>query len=530
MPRYLVNLLALLSCIPCNPSYVLAMAEAKNNATKPHTEEIIHLDGRMLEGGGQLVRNAVALSALTGKPITISDVRGKRQGKTGLKGSHAAAIKFLSEICQGEVIGGDVGSTTLTFYPRGRLQNGREKQTEKAPRTRLLDLTLANGELPKIKPEYTVNQSTVGSIFLIFQAVYPYLVYASSLAGKPVRLHVTGGTNVTCAPSFEYIDQVLIPNLRKIGLPEFSVKLNKRGWSTGPKDLGAVTFLIHPLQASDSQVLTHGANGLVSSGFPALNLSQYKREKITKIDITILAPDTEIGEQQGQGNRRDRRNGGHERKRHDEHEIFSPRITVREYLEEKTNKNLRRALKQISNKELFSLDRENEDDDEIVPISLHTSKATHHNTHLYILLVAHTSTGLTIGADALFDGFRSRSDKRHGGKKQRGDKSENNMISTLDELIENCVNDFIDELVGKPAGFGPESSNNTNKHRPSVDMHMRDQLVIFDALGSLELQRKKSGGRPVGIVANEEDERYWSLHTRTARWVCEQILGEGLWR
>jgi RNA 3'-terminal phosphate cyclase (ATP) len=101
------------------------------------------------------------------------------------------------------------------------------------------------------------------------------------------------------------------------------------------------------------------------------------------------------------------------------------------------------------------------------------------------------------------------------------------MISTIDDLIEKCVNDFIQELNGKPDGPGLESSS--NKHRPCVDVHMRDQLVIFDALGSLELQREKVGGRPVGIVKNEEDERYWSLHTRTARWVCEQILGEGLW-
>ncbi|CRG87175.1 hypothetical protein PISL3812_04192 [Talaromyces islandicus] len=500
------------------------MAEAENNAKKPHTEEIIRLDGKMLEGGGQLVRNAVALSALTGKPITITDIRGKRQGKTGLKGSHTAAIKFLSEICQGEVIGGEVGSKTLTFYPRGRLQNEREEQTEGK---RLLDLTLANGELPTVKPEYTVHQSTVGSIFLIFQAVYPYLVYASSLAGKPVRLQVTGGTNVSCAPSFEYIDQVLVPNLQKIGLPELSVRLNGRGWSTGPKELGAVTFLIHPLQASGSDVLTHGADGSISSGFPALNLSQFKRATITKIDITILAPDVELGVQEAQGNRSDRRKAGREGIQHEDYETFNPRISIREYLEEKTHKNLRRSLKQIPDKQLFSPSVADEDDDEIVPISLHTSEATYNNTHLYILLVAHTSTGLTIGADALFDGFKSRSsNKRHSGK-HRGDKGENSMISTLDGLVEKCVDNFIQELSGRPDEPGPESSN--NKHRPCVDVHMRDQLVIFDALGSLELQWEKAGGRPVDIVKDDEDKRYWSLHTRTARWVCEQILGEGVW-
>ncbi|QKX61053.1 uncharacterized protein TRUGW13939_08199 [Talaromyces rugulosus] len=510
------------------------MAGAENNGTQPYTEEeIIHLDGRMLEGGGQLVRNAVALSALTGKPITITDIRGKRQGRTGLKGSHAAAIKFLSEICQGEVVGGEVGSKALTFYPRGRLHGDeRETRTEKKARESaktLLDLTLANGELPKIKPEYTIRQSTVGSIFLIFQALYPYLVYASSLTGKPVRLHVTGGTNVSCAPSFEYIDQVLVPNLGKIGLPKLSVRLNGRGWSTGPNELGAVTFLIHPLQASDLDALTHGAGGSIPSGFPALNLSKFRRSTITKIDMTILAPDTEFGDQQAQGNRKDRRQAGREGSQHGyDYEMFNPKLTIREYLEETTYTHLRRALRRIADKQSLFPAVEHEDDDEIVPISLYSSKATHHSTHLYILLVAHMSTGLTIGTDALFNGFKSRSNNRHN-KKQRGERGENNTISTLDDLVENCVNDFIQELSGNSDKPGPESSNNDNKHRPCVDVNMRDQLVIFDALGSFELQREKAGDRPVGAVANEEDERYWSLHTRTARWVCEQILGEGIW-
>jgi RNA 3'-terminal phosphate cyclase (ATP) len=41
------------------------------------------LDGRTGEGGGQLVRVAVALAALTGTPLRIDNVRGNRQGKRG---------------------------------------------------------------------------------------------------------------------------------------------------------------------------------------------------------------------------------------------------------------------------------------------------------------------------------------------------------------------------------------------------------------------------------------------------------------
>lgn len=96
----------------------------------------------------------------------------------------------------------------------------------------------------QLEPRHTVNQSIVGSIFLIFQAVHPYIVYR---AKEPLTLTATGGTNVSNAPSFEYIDQVLVPNLRRLGLPESSVQLHKRGRSMGPRDLGLVSFSIHPI-------------------------------------------------------------------------------------------------------------------------------------------------------------------------------------------------------------------------------------------------------------------------------------------
>jgi RNA 3'-terminal phosphate cyclase (ATP) len=46
-------------------------------------EDVVELDGRTGEGGGQLVRIAVGLSALTGTPIRIHHVRGNRGGGRG---------------------------------------------------------------------------------------------------------------------------------------------------------------------------------------------------------------------------------------------------------------------------------------------------------------------------------------------------------------------------------------------------------------------------------------------------------------
>lgn len=41
---------------------------------------LIEIDGRTGEGGGQVVRVAVALSALTGQALKITNVRGNRKG------------------------------------------------------------------------------------------------------------------------------------------------------------------------------------------------------------------------------------------------------------------------------------------------------------------------------------------------------------------------------------------------------------------------------------------------------------------
>src|SRR5256885_17101643 len=64
------------------------------------TPGLITLDGRTLEGGGQLVRVALTLSALLSIPVYIHHIRGKRasRGKTGgLKESHLAALEVLQD-------------------------------------------------------------------------------------------------------------------------------------------------------------------------------------------------------------------------------------------------------------------------------------------------------------------------------------------------------------------------------------------------------------------------------------------------
>ena len=71
----------------------------------------------MLEGGGQILRNAAALSAITATPIKVTKIRAGRS-KPGLRAQHLAGLQLVAEICQGELQGGEIGSKEISLHPR----------------------------------------------------------------------------------------------------------------------------------------------------------------------------------------------------------------------------------------------------------------------------------------------------------------------------------------------------------------------------------------------------------------------------
>ncbi|KAJ5417183.1 uncharacterized protein N7487_000733 [Penicillium crustosum] len=438
------------------------MAASRSTSSKLNH---VHLNGRTLEGGGQLVRIAIGLSALTGRPVSIDHVRGNREGKKGLKRSHAAAVKLLAEISGSKVSGGEVGSQSLNFFP----QSTRSKSGP------LLDLSRVN-----VKSEYDIKLTTAGAIFLVFQALYPYLLHVGSQASAPfVKVNITGGTNATYSPSYDYASQVIVPNFAKLGLPPLSIILNKRGWTTGPVDLGA-------------------------------------------IDITVLAPDQptlNADAEEGTGS------------------------TLRQFIEQVTRRTLRREMKKLdpsifakrSNSALSEGDSLSKlsAKNALVPITIHTSEATTHRSHVYILLVAHTSSGFRIGHDILgsMGGDRLSKPKNKGKQKQqpardprRDSQNSQNEIafSAAADLVRRCVDGFIGEISNESPNAQPDQKSDSNVKRSCLDSYMRDQIVVFEALG----EACSAGGHDAETTDTEtlEDERDWTLHTKTAQWVCRQIL------
>jgi len=66
------------------------------------------------EGGGQIVRLGVALSAIVGTPITIYNIRSKRS-PPGLRQQHLTAVRAVAQMADAEVKGLFIGSSRLEF-------------------------------------------------------------------------------------------------------------------------------------------------------------------------------------------------------------------------------------------------------------------------------------------------------------------------------------------------------------------------------------------------------------------------------
>ena len=170
---------------------------------------MIEIPGDMLEGGGQIVRTTLALSALTGQPVTIVKIRDKRPN-SGLQAQHVVAAKALAAICDAETTNLTLGSQVLVFTPRGR----------------------AGGS-------HRFEVGTAGSIPLILQALMPAAAYAPA----PVEFELTGGTDVRWSPSIDYLRLVQLPLLRQIGY-QATIQVHRRGHY--PKGGGRVSVAINP--------------------------------------------------------------------------------------------------------------------------------------------------------------------------------------------------------------------------------------------------------------------------------------------
>lgn len=181
--------------------------------------ECLEIDGSVLEGGGQILRISISLSAILCVPVRVTNIRAGRS-KPGLAAQHLKGIELVADICQAKLKGANIGSTEIEFVP-GRIRCGH----------------------------YLADTRTAGSISLLLQVALPCAIVADG----PVTLDLKGGTNADMAPQIDYMTEVFKPVLARSGA-EFQLRIHRRGYF--PKGGGHVTVDINPVRKLNSINIT----------------------------------------------------------------------------------------------------------------------------------------------------------------------------------------------------------------------------------------------------------------------------------
>jgi RNA 3'-terminal phosphate cyclase (ATP) len=178
------------------------------------------IDGSYGEGGGQVLRTTLALSAITGQPVRIEQIRAGRR-KPGLRPQHLTAVRALAKVCDAELEGASLNAQVLTFVPRARLKAGAYT----------FDVAQA------------AKGGSAGSVSLLFQAVLLPLALAEGTSQITLR----GGTHVAWSPPFDYLKRVYLPTLARTGI-EAKVNIRRWGW--------------YPIGGGEMQAAVQGRSGV----------------------------------------------------------------------------------------------------------------------------------------------------------------------------------------------------------------------------------------------------------------------------
>jgi RNA 3'-terminal phosphate cyclase (ATP) len=188
---------------------------------------MIEIDGSYGEGGGQILRTALSLAAVTQEDVTINNIRANRPNP-GIKAQHLASIEAIAKLCDAKVEGLHKGSKQISFSPL---------------EIRGVDLHIDIG--------------TAGSIALLIQCIMPAAIYSKS----KINLNIKGGTDVAWAPSVDYLKNITLKAVSEMGYKS-KIEIVDRGYY--PIGGGIVEMEIKPsrLKGYDFEKIKEKVSGI----------------------------------------------------------------------------------------------------------------------------------------------------------------------------------------------------------------------------------------------------------------------------
>jgi RNA 3'-phosphate cyclase len=171
---------------------------------------VVEIDGAVLEGGGQILRSAIAFSAVLGQPVIVKNIRANRK-TPGLRPQHLHGILAVQKLTKAQVKGTHEGSSRIEFTPQNR-QGG----------------------------EIVVDIGTAGAITLVLQGI---MIIAPFCEHK-IDAKLIGGTNVAWSPPIDYLHTIFLPRLKQLGYNGL-MKTTKRGYY--PRGGGQVNVILSPV-------------------------------------------------------------------------------------------------------------------------------------------------------------------------------------------------------------------------------------------------------------------------------------------
>ncbi|MCD6336486.1 MAG: RNA 3'-phosphate cyclase [Candidatus Latescibacteria bacterium] len=174
---------------------------------------MICIDGSYGEGGGQILRTSLALSAILRQPLQVDRIRAGRK-RPGLMAQHLTGVQAIARICGGMVEGAELHSGKIVFHP---------------------------GEIRAGKYEFDVARvkASAGSTGMIFLTIAPPL----SFAEEKSSLVLKGGTHARWAPPIDYLSDIFLPTVRRMG---FEARIATERWGWYPEGGGIVRAEIVP--------------------------------------------------------------------------------------------------------------------------------------------------------------------------------------------------------------------------------------------------------------------------------------------